>query len=775
MIEKNFLPSGRINFTRFVFYRSLLENETRYGEEGEKAYLRARNYLEQKDEDIQIQNFSSALNLLKKIVDNEKRKEFLFLKENFLNNPLVPEKIRDEIREFVYEGNFNYFQFIKLLNNVYTENELLQKKLEEERERILEITKISNRGITRFRGAYFKKLKWEASDYLKRIKQKKGVSLRSELFKGYQKVKMVDGIATPTFTRYISADTTRLLSKLVNERERNLYLQDLRKRNQSKIVRLINQELSTKKGYQLLVNVLQEDNPVKLRQITEILDLVVLQYLNRAFSIEIAEMEKENPSKSNKELLFSYLRDSNDYKNRDRFSQEISEQIDKLFEHSGETLFDLSFLDSLSKDIYAENFDPATELKKEKENLKKELSAYGLITAKGRLVSEGKQKKTLEKLSGKEKEELERVIEAFQKIKISPASIAKSMKLKQGGKVWFQSEVGGALTQLASGAINTYLSGSSSNKDDSITMYLNYDLPDLDIENSAVDKIYREIQRDVTSATKKYNEALIESSSTGEMDLASIKERNKKLRAAAEKFQRAIDKQNEKLSEQLEVNRKIVNLFTVHETNKDYGFLDNDIGFTAGALGKSAGKGLPPDLFSALENISRMAEMGGLKKIDVKRLAFCAINCANFLVAGEANLQEPLESYLSLLAGALMFNDAELIMQEVNNSIKVPSSVHQIHLYRLNNLYFPLSFILQNTYEAFSELSIEAARLYNRGNQVHIINKYQWENFKSIKTLTEETWRSTGEKAIKSTTIQMTFLAGFADILEELSNRLTSP
>ena len=79
-------------------------------------------------------------------------------------------------------------------------------------------------------------------------------------------------------------------------------------------------------------------------------------------------------------------------------------------------------------------------MKKEKENLKKELSAYGLLTTRGKLVSERNQKKVLDKLSGKERIELEKVIDAFQKIKISPTSIAKSMKLKQNGKLWSKGE-----------------------------------------------------------------------------------------------------------------------------------------------------------------------------------------------------------------------------------------------------------------------------------------------------------------------------------------------
>ena len=73
---KNFLPSRR-TFTRFVFYRSLLENNTRYGLEGEETFLEAGDYLREiKNSDQQIQGFENALALLKKIIDNEKRKEY---------------------------------------------------------------------------------------------------------------------------------------------------------------------------------------------------------------------------------------------------------------------------------------------------------------------------------------------------------------------------------------------------------------------------------------------------------------------------------------------------------------------------------------------------------------------------------------------------------------------------------------------------------------------------------------------------------------------------
>lgn len=164
-----------------------------------------------------------------------------------------------------------------------------------------------------------------------------------------------------------------------------------------------------------------------------------------------------------------------------------------------------------------------------------------------------------------------------------------------------------------------------------------------------------------------------------------------------------------------------------------------------------------------------MANKGGISFADKNWLIFSAMNCANHLVGGDLGIQSPLENYLSLIAGALMFEDSDKIMEEVSSKVtsQKPNSVQHIHIYRLNSYYFPLSFILNKTWESLNKLSLFLEDAQHSGNQVHIINQSSWKNFSNQK-VTAETWRNEGEHTLGATTITMTFMAGFLDVLEDL-------
>lgn len=64
-----------------------------------------------------------------------------------------------------------------------------------------------------------------------------------------------------------------------------------------------------------------------------------------------------------------------------------------------------------------------------------------------------------------------------------------------------------------------------------------------------------------------------------------------------------------------------------------------------------------------------MADKGGISFADKNWLIFSAMNCAKHLVGGDLDIQSPLENYLSLIAGALMFEDSDKIMQEVSTKV----------------------------------------------------------------------------------------------------------
>ena len=100
-----------------------------------------------------------------------------------------------------------------------------------------------------------------------------------------------------------------------------------------------------------------------------------------------------------------------------------------------------------------------------------------------------------------------------------------------------------------------------------------------------------------------------------------------------------------------------------------------------------------------------MAAMSALTKLyaspvlsnimpDPKKLMLYLINISNATLAKN---QEPLETYLSLFAGLLMFDDikslAETSIQQIQNDMPT-TDIDCIHVYNIGGIYFPISVIL---------------------------------------------------------------------------------
>jgi hypothetical protein len=72
-------------------------------------------------------------------------------------------------------------------------------------------------------------------------------------------------------------------------------------------------------------------------------------------------------------------------------------------------------------------------------------------------------------------------------------------------------------------------------------------------------------------------------------------------------------------------------------------------------------------------------------------LTFMAMNLATDAI-GAAN-KEPLETYLSIFAGLIMFDDFAVVAKNLTNQIDL-SNIKNIHLYKLQSMYFPASYFL---------------------------------------------------------------------------------
>ena len=224
---------------------------------------------------------------------------------------------------------------------------------------------------------------------------------------------------------------------------------------------------------------------------------------------------------------------------------------------------------------------------------------------------------------------------------------------------------------------------------------------------------------------------------------------------------KALEEALSDLEGQFLLEKDSLNIFVEHGTTKEYTFLSNLTGFNAGAIGENDA------VISAINNIQLMAHKGGISFADKEWLIFAVMNCAKHLIGAEINIQPTLENYLSLIAGALMFEDADNIMLEVNKKIntKKVNTIEHIHIYRLNGFYFPLSYILNETWKDLRELDNYLMDAKHSGNQIHILSKARGTVFKNV---SQDTWIREGQYTLDTTTITMTFMAGFLDVLEKL-------
>ncbi len=208
----------------------------------------------------------------------------------------------------------------------------------------------------------------------------------------------------------------------------------------------------------------------------------------------------------------------------------------------------------------------------------------------------------------------------------------------------------------------------------------------------------------------------------------------------------------------------------ISSTVKSYNKYNNKDGFHGGSLGGS--------VENQLKNITKMFEYGGITMPDVEWLAFAAYNSGNGML-GEG-MKEPLEDALSAVAGMLLFDDAGeqalYIRSQLND--KIPSgSSRFLHLYHLNDFYFPSSYILQLTYngllKAYNLLNSElagfstksATHSNSRGARITIVNNV---GAPPPKTGWEEYFNANKD----SVSVNIVFLAGLLDIIQILNQSM---
>ena len=233
------------------------------------------------------------------------------------------------------------------------------------------------------------------------------------------------------------------------------------------------------------------------------------------------------------------------------------------------------------------------------------------------------------------------------------------------------------------------------------------------------------------------------------------------LRKAREQQEQELEAARPKIENTEEAAQYLLSHVNIHSTIKGYKsagrnrFIHNQ-GFEGAAFG--------PNLIEQLNIINTMTDAGGISLIDVENLQFAMVNAGELMIGH--TLKPQLEDYFSIFVGFLMFNDAQLMFEDVAKWIEtgVVSSVNDIHLYELNGVTIPTSYLLQNTYEALAKINTDVKSTATRGTKA-TLNTYD-------KGPITGNWEETLAIANAKTKVVMHFLAGFLDILDQITSAL---
>ncbi len=564
------------------------------------------------------------------------------------------------------------------------------------------------------------------------IKRLKNIQVKQKQAKGEELNKREESLLENMSSLNELRKTSRIIS--LKELVRNSELIN-------KIIEITTEKLNKNKG--VVINALIGRNHYAISVIFSYLFLSILQ---EEYSSKISKQQDSIVKILEKEILNYKSTNKNTKINR------AIEQFDIALENFNNKE-GLKNLEELAKRLFTDDyFKIIRDIEKREAELAKYSSEY----------LNKIRRKPKEKLTKKEEKDLNNASKIRQELnKLKNRKLEANLKVKNSGDPWFDLEGLGTLIQLLTPKVLSSL-GHGSNKDDHITTFLHIPLPNVeDLNEETLNRLNEELTN--------YTNFILNQGKESSMDSESFKNREEELQRATQDITNLYNQ----LDFDGSIMQEIQDSFILHGTDKRYNLLEND-SFTAGVLGKSKAKEMntrnAADIVSAIENISYMAELGGITSIDTDWLINAVMNTGSGLVA--ENLKDPLQNLLSSLAGAIMFDDAALIMSEINKELERSihfnhTSVKQIHFYNLNGLFFPLSYILSQTLADLTKVSADLiGSIKDHGNKVIITNNYQTKEFTD--KITKNDWITEGQAAINASYIKMTFMAGFLDILNNI-------
>lgn len=311
---------------------------------------------------------------------------------------------------------------------------------------------------------------------------------------------------------------------------------------------------------------------------------------------------------------------------------------------------------------------------------------------------------------------------------------------------------------MSSGSVYSANTGSSGAKPDNLLAVLNIDLSQLNLQNEQDREIYAEVIK-IREELESLNKSL-SSSNTAEY--------YKSQKANWDKAEKRINESLKKLSEKYNF---LVNCFIIEDSTKNY--LQLEAGAKYDKVSNAFhGGSLGANIADQLAKISAFQSVGAISMIDAKWLLAAIINSGSGMIA--ESKKNYLEQYLAMFATILLFDDQLNIAAEaIKNMAKDKSSatnVKKIHMFSLNNGYYPLSYVLQLTYNSLYQgyttllngLKTQSGVLVEISGYVK--NPGQEEDDNKSKT----NWETTRQAALSSTKLKIQFMVNFLGTLNTL-------
>lgn len=340
-----------------------------------------------------------------------------------------------------------------------------------------------------------------------------------------------------------------------------------------------------------------------------------------------------------------------------------------------------------------------------------------------------------------------------------------AFRITSNGNIY--SEAASAINSLLHGSDDIFAPGISGAKPDSIWAFVNIDVDRLlDLRNSE-DANNQAMYKDAVARLSRIHSTLYKLSH--EMRGTNTLQYYK---AQQQAWNEAIQEIYNELNQLESLYQLVGNCYIIEDSTKNYIAL---YGKTVNRRLHDSmhGGALGPNIQDQINKLAELATIGGISFPSIEWLISAVINSSPEMIA--ANQKNKLESYFAAFATILMFDDQLGIVSEAYNKMlqSIPKgSVNQIHLFSVNDGYYPLSYILQLTRKSLVTHYQEAeAYLINTptgGAQVTIEGyvKEPQEAFKNKKAADQ--WDTTRQTALAETKLHFSFLVGFLNVLENL-------